>query len=340
MRDLVVAGGGPVGLVTAVYAARAGLDVVVREPRRGAIDKACGEGLMPAAVKALGELGVSLDGRPIEGIRYVDSTGAVQASFRNGPGRGVRRTVLHRALLAAVAGEGVTIERRAVHEITQAGDHVVLDGEPARHLVAADGLHSPTRRRLGLDLPGGSARRFGLRAHLPTTPWGDHVEVHWSSRGEAYVTPVSDGLVGIAVLTDEPTTMPELLETFPTLAPALRGQTLNRVRGAGPMRQRSRRRVQGRVLLVGDAAGYVDALTGEGIAVGIAQARAAVGAIVAGDLALYEREWRRVTRRHDLLTRALVSATRHAGVRSRIVPAAATVPRVFEMVVNQLARPA
>ena len=47
MRDLVVAGGGPVGLATALYAAHAGLDVVVREPRTGPIDKACGEGLMP-----------------------------------------------------------------------------------------------------------------------------------------------------------------------------------------------------------------------------------------------------------------------------------------------------
>ena len=65
MRDLVVAGGGPIGLATALYATRAGLDVVVREPRTGPIDKACGEGLMPAAVADLDRLGVCPEGRPI-----------------------------------------------------------------------------------------------------------------------------------------------------------------------------------------------------------------------------------------------------------------------------------
>ena len=98
--------------------------------------------------------------------------------------------------------------------------------------------------------------------------------------------------------------------------------------------------MRGRVLLVGDAAGYVDALTGEGIAVGIAQARAAVAAVAAGDPARYARDWRRVTRRHDLLTRGLVAATRHPALRRRIVPAAAALPGVFGAAVNQLARPA
>ena len=58
MRDVVVAGGGPIGLAAALHAHRAGLSVVVREPRAGAIDKACGEGLMPGAVAELAALGV------------------------------------------------------------------------------------------------------------------------------------------------------------------------------------------------------------------------------------------------------------------------------------------
>jgi flavin-dependent dehydrogenase len=340
MRDLVVAGGGPVGLCTALMAARAGLSVEVREPRSGVIDKACGEGLMPGAVTALRDLGVRLGGSRIDGIRYVDRQHAVEAPFRHGPGRGVRRTELHRALLDAVATEGVPVVAQRVRSVVERGDHLEVDGSPARYLVAADGLHSSLRRLLGLDAKARSTRRFGLRCHVAAAPWTSYVEVHWSPAGEAYVTPVGDEQVGVAVLSDRRVGFPALLATFPTLAPRLAGVAATQVRGAGPLRQRSVARVRGRALLVGDAAGYVDALTGEGIAVGLAQARAAVDALLADDPARYEREWRRVTRRHDLLTHGLLTATRHQALRTRIVPAAAALPRVFQAAVNQLARPA
>src|SRR4051794_41830821 len=92
MRDLLVAGGGPVGLAVAMYAVRAGLDVAVVEPRGGVIDKACGEGLMPGAVAALTALGVPLHGHPITGIRYVGGARPAQGALPHRPRRGGRRT--------------------------------------------------------------------------------------------------------------------------------------------------------------------------------------------------------------------------------------------------------
>lgn len=341
MRDVLIAGGGPVGLATALYAHRAGLDVVVHEPRAGAIDKACGEGLMPGAVAALTDLGIDPIGQPLRGIRYLAGDVCAEAAFRHGAGRGVRRTALHAALLDAVVSSGIPVLQRAVVDVQQREDHVSADGSAARYLVAADGLHSPVRRRLGLDAPvQPPRRRFGLRCHLDTMPWTDFVEVHWAPSAEAYVTPVSPGLVGVAMLTSEPGSFDALLARFPVVRDRLAGAAASKVRGAGPLRQRSVRRVAGRVLLVGDASGYVDALTGEGIALGLAQARAAVAAMSADRPEEYEASWRRITWRYRLLTAGLLSASRIAVVRRTIVPAAAALPRVFAAAVNELARPA
>jgi flavin-dependent dehydrogenase len=338
MHDLVVVGGGPVGLATALYAERAGLDTVVLEPRDGAIDKACGEGLMPGAVAMLAALDVHPAGMPFRGIRYVSGERRAEARFRDGTGLGVRRTGLHTALRDRVDAVGVPVRREAVTSVRQEQDHVIANGTRARFLVAADGLHSPTRRRLGLDLPARGTRRYGLRAHVATPPWTDHVEVHWSPTAEAYVTPVGPATVGVALLTSTREGFAEQLRRFPDLQAKVGPLTWSPLRGAGPLRQRSRRRVAGRVLLAGDAAGYVDALTGEGISIGLRQARAAVEAVATGDPARYETAWRRVTWRYETLTRALLGVAGFPPSRRALVPAAAALPWVFSAAVNELGR--
>ncbi len=317
--DLIVCGAGPAGLASALHAARAGLEVVVFDPRASPIDKACGEGLMPGAVRELDALGVTLNGSPLGGIRYTDGRTQAEARFRRGPGRGVRRTELQTALMDAVAAAGVTMRPERVDSISQDDASVQAGGLRARYLIAADGLHSPIRRQLGLDRPSGADPRWGLRQHFAIEPWTDLVEVHWGARSEAYVTPVGPQLVGVALLGSDRAPFAEALQAFPALRERLPldlGDGASTVRGAGPLRQRVAARMAGRVLLVGDASGYVDALTGEGIAVSLACARAAIDCIVDGTPARYEQRWRALSRRYRLITESLLWARGRPGARA------------------------
>lgn len=341
--QLVVVGGGPVGLVAALAARRLGLDVAVVEPRPAPVDKACGEGLMPSGLAMLHALGVDPPGAAIHGIRYLDGRRSAQASFRH-PGRGVRRTTLHAHLTDAAEHAGVRLHPWAADTVRHVDDGVVVpsrtgtDELRARAVIVADGLHSPQRRGLGLDAPTPGVRRRGLRRHHELTPWTDHVEVHWGEHAEAYVTPVDATTVGVAVLTARRGGFDDHLAAFPALLRRLRdAPAASEVRGAGPFLQRARRRVCGRVLLVGDAAGYVDALTGEGLSVGFAQAHAAVRAVVAGRPQEYERAWRRLMLAAGMPTGALVAATQVAPVRHHLVSLAAAHPRLFEAAVNGVA---
>jgi hypothetical protein len=89
------------------------------------------------------------------------------------------------------------------------------------------------------------------------------------------------------------------------------------------------------VLLVGDASGYVDAITGEGLRLGFDQARAAVATITGGPG--YEREWKRITRDFRVLTSGLALAA-STPLHGAVVPLAAALPGVYGRAVEALAR--
>lgn len=340
MIDLLIAGGGPVGLVTAIHAVQAGLEVSVIEPRVGTIDKACGEGLMPGALAHLIRIGVDPLGVDFYGIRYFSGNRMAEARFSSGFGRGVRRTTLHDSLRNRAKEFGINFIEGRVEEITQSDSSVEAAGIRSRYLIGADGLHSTVRSQLGLSAIGKSRApsRYGIRQHFEIAPWSEFVEVYWLHDAEVYVTPVDLHTVGVALLGPALLDFEDVLLRVPHLSRRLASaRPVSKVRGAGPLRQNVRARTDGRVLLVGDAAGYVDALTGEGLQVGFAGAEAAVAAVVANDPKSYEAEWKKITRSYRWLTSGLLWASSSRAIRPMIVPAAQALPPIFRRLVDTLA---
>jgi len=338
--DVLIAGGGPAGMSAAIRTAQLGGRPLVLEPKSAPIDKACGEGLMPAALETLRDLGVpSLDGRPFRGIRYVD---ARQPECRavgdfTHSGKGVRRRKLHDALAERAAHLGVAVESTRVSSIRQSDRWVEAGGYRAPYLIAADGLHSEIRRELDLGTPARHPPRYGIRRHFRREPWSDRVDVHWSRRGEAYVTPVGEQTVGVAILFEQSGRYDCMLEAFPQLVERLDGApAVTEERGAGPFEQRVRRRVHGRILLAGDAAGYLDALTGEGVALALETGRAAAEAVSRDAPGDYERRYREATRAYFGLTETLLTVTRSRRMHRPLVRLLEMVPGLFDGVVRLL----
>jgi flavin-dependent dehydrogenase len=355
LRDAVVVGGGPAGLAFAAFAARRGLDVLVLEGRRGPLDKACGEGLLPAGVRALEPLGVlarvpPADRSTLRAIRWIDASGREARLALPPPlGVAVRRTALSAALLAAARDAGAEVRQGApVVGHRREGEAIVAESPEAevraRVLVAADGLNSATRRREGLARPPRRPARYGLRRHFAVAPWSDEVEVHFGEAAEAYVWPAGPARVGVAFL-HEPGASGDprrLLEAFPAVAARVAGAPpASAPRGAGPFDQAARARVADRLVLLGDAAGYVDAITGEGLslAFGCAADLAALlpGAVARGAtaaaLAPYDAAWRRRFRPYAAWTRLLLALSRRAALRRSVLALAAAAPAPFERLV-------
>jgi 2-polyprenyl-6-methoxyphenol hydroxylase-like FAD-dependent oxidoreductase len=357
--DVVIVGAGPAGLAVAIGAARRGLSVGVLERRAEGADKACGEGVMPRGVQALEQLGVRARLSPdayssFGGIRYIDADGACAEGHLPTPGLAIRRIELVRAMAERAREVGAELHYDcALLSHRRSNGSMLLETErgplAARMLIGADGLSSRLRRQEGLEVPCVRPPRFGLRRHFRCVPWTRSVEVHLATDAEAYVTPVSNDCVGVAFLWSEdrerPRRTPEerwpLFERkFPLLAAHLAGAPpCSKMRGAGPLERTARARTSDRFALVGDAAGYVDAITGDGISLSLVSAAALTrilpDALVRGadcrSLAPYELEAARLFRRYALATRAVLTIVRRPRLRRRVLVLLRRFPALFDL---------
>jgi flavin-dependent dehydrogenase len=299
--DVAIAGGGPAGAALALLLGQAGLRVVVLERKRFPRFKPCGEFMSPECLVILRELGVrddvgSLGCARVSGMRLCGygrtATGKFAAIGRaQAPlpfGWAVRRERFDAVLLrAAAATRGVEVrEATAVAGLLRDSRGGVCGvrvrdrgGETsiaAAIVVGADGLRSPIARALGVQRPLPWLDKVALTTRFAGVDARDCAEVHLFPGGYFAATTVDDGLFTLNLVVDRATVakrgrgwdefLAAHLERAPALGDRLRGAVrVDPVRGCGPLAMQTTAQVSDGAALVGDACGYVDPLTGEGI---------------------------------------------------------------------------
>jgi geranylgeranyl reductase family protein len=327
--DLLVIGAGPAGSALAAAAAQRGLEVILVEASRHPRPKACAEYASPRIVEELGRIGLAPDAWspaavPLEGMRlFIDGT-ASDLRYADAAGArsawGLDRLAFDALLAAHAAASGARLlEETRVVALLRDGGRVTgaelqgPDGDvrvAAHWVVGADGARSRTARLLGVERPLRFPRRLGLIAHYSGVDELRHGGEMHVGRG-LYIglapTPNGELNVGMAL----PMTggraedrFEAAIASLPRVARRLQhARRLTPIRGAAPIGHRVSDVAGSGWMLIGDAAGFVDPFTGEGIFRALRSARAAADALTARDPAeAYRAARRRAFSAKDALT--------------------------------------
>ena len=311
--DVLVVGAGPAGSATAAALASAGRDVVLLEARAHPRPKACAEYASPRIVEELQRLSLSeqawqVNALALAGMRVIRGDDAVDIRYRDAGGErnawGLERLAFDATLAAHAVECGANLVEHATFDQAIWTDGRVSgafvqtpEGTRAitcRWLIGADGARSRVAGRLGVERSVVAPRRLGMVAHYEGHPeLVEHGEMHVGPGWYVGLAPLAGGRlnVGMALPLDgrarrsAQERFQAAIDGIPAVAARLRGRKrLTPIRGASPIGHRVARAAGPGWMLVGDAAGFIDPFTGEGIYRALRSARAAAESLAGGDL--------------------------------------------------------